>query len=77
MELAEDVRLSSKGKEIYALRKETTQRVFADAKEKHFMRYTHYRGLAKLKMQTMLTFAAMNLKKIAGWKKRNGLLPGV
>jgi len=75
MELAEDVRLSSKGKEIYALRKETTERAFADAKEKHFMRYTHYRGLAKLKMQTLLTFVAMNLKKMARWKRKNGLLP--
>jgi len=48
MERAEDVRHSSKGKEIYSLRSQTIERVFADAKEKHFMRYTHYRGLAKL-----------------------------
>ena len=71
MELAEDVRHSPKGKVAYSLRKETVERVFADAKEKHFMRYTHYRGLAKLKMQTLLTFATMNLKKMARWKKRN------
>jgi hypothetical protein len=45
MELAEDVRHSPKGKVAYSLRKETVERVFADAKEKHFMRYTHYRGL--------------------------------
>lgn len=75
MELAEDVRLSPEGKEIYAMRKETIERVFADAKEKHFMRYTHYRGLAKLRMQALLTFACMNLKKLAKWKKKNGLLP--
>jgi len=74
MELAEDVRHSPEGKAAYALRKETIERVFADAKEKHFMRYTHYRGLAKLKMQTLLTFAAMNLKKLARWKKKNGML---
>jgi len=77
MELAEDVRHSPKGKATYALRKETIERVFADAKEKHFMRYTHYRGLAKLKMQTLLTFAAMNLKKLARWKRKNGVLSGV
>jgi len=71
MELAEDIRHSPKGKATYLLRKETVERVFADAKEKHFMRYTHYRGLAKLKMQTLLTFAAMNLKKMAKWKKKN------
>jgi len=74
MELAEDVRHSSEGKAAYLLRKETIERVFADAKEKHFMRYTHYRGLAKLKTQTLLTFTAMNLKKLARWKKRNGML---
>jgi len=75
MELAEDVRHSPEGKEIYALRGQTIERVFADAKEKHFMRYTYYRGQAKLRMQILLTFTAMNLKKLAKWKKLNGLLP--
>jgi hypothetical protein len=74
MELAEDVRHSDRGKEVYALRKETIERVFADAKEKHTMRYTHLRGLARLKMQTLLTFACMNLKKLAKWKWIKGLL---
>lgn len=76
MELAEDVRHSDRGKEIYALRKETIERIFADAKEKHFMRYTFLRGLARLKTQTLLTFACMNLKKLAKWKRiKGGLLP--
>ena len=74
MELAEDVRLSPEGKEMYALRGQTIERVFADAKEKHFMRYTYFRGLKKLRMQVLLTFAAMNLKKLAKWKKKNGSL---
>jgi len=73
MDLAEDVRHSPEGKEIYTMRGQTIERVFADAKEKHFMRYTHYRGLAKLRMQALLTFAAMNLKKMAKWKRINGL----
>jgi transcription elongation factor Elf1 len=77
MELAEDVRHSPKGKEIYALRSQTIERIFADAKEKHFMRYTQFRGMAKVKMQVMLTFACMNLKKLAKWKKKNGLLPSI
>ena len=77
MELAEDVRHSPGGKDIYMMRGQTIERVFADAKEKHFMRYTHYRGLAKLRMQTLLTFSAMNLKKLARWKKQNGLLSHV
>jgi len=75
MELAEDIRHSPEGKELYSMRGQTIERVFADAKEKHFMRYTYYRGLAKLRMQVLLTFAAMNLKKLAKWKRRNGLLP--
>lgn len=74
MERAEDVRHSARGKEIYTLRSQTIERVFADAKEKHFMRYTHFRGLARLKMQVLLIFACMNLKKLAKWKKKNGLL---
>ncbi len=40
MELSEDVRHSPLGKETYKLRCETIERVFADAKEKHAMRYT-------------------------------------
>jgi transposase len=75
IDLAEDARLTPEGKEIYMMRGQTIERVFADAKEKHFMRYTHYRGLAKLRMQILLTFSAMNLKKLAKWKRQNGLLP--
>ncbi|WP_187373557.1 transposase, partial [Neobacillus jeddahensis] len=48
-------------------RKEMVERVFADAKEKHGMRWTTLRGLKKLSMQAMLTFAAMTLKKMATW----------
>jgi hypothetical protein len=44
---------------------QTNERVFADAKEKHGMRWTTLRGLEKLSMQAMLTFAAMNFKKLA------------
>jgi transposase len=75
MELAEDVRHSPRGKEIYSLRSQTIERVFADAKEKHAMRYTQYRGKARLKMQVLLTFACMNLKKLAKWKRINGFFP--
>jgi len=67
MEEAEHLRHSYDIKQIYAKRKETIERVFADAKEKHGMRWTTLRGLKKLSMQAMLTFAAMNLKKLATW----------
>lgn len=75
MEKAEDYRHMLKYKAIYARRKETIERVFADAKEKHNMRYTQYRGLAKVKAEAALRFACMNLKKLALWMKRYGLLP--
>ena len=42
--------------------------MFADAKEKHAMRYTPYRGLAQVRNWVRLKFAAMNLKKLARWK---------
>jgi hypothetical protein len=48
-------------------RNQTNERVFSDAKEKHGMRWTTLRGLEKLSMQAMLTFTAMNLKKLANW----------
>jgi len=67
VEEAEHLRHHVKVKKIYAKRKETVERVFADAKEKHGMRWTTLRGLKKLSMQAMLTFAAMNLKKLATW----------
>ena len=46
------------------------ERVFADAKEKHAMRYTLYRGLAAVTAWVKLKFAAMNLKKLALHKGR-------
>ena len=47
------------------MRKEKIERVFADAKEKHAMRYTPYTGLAQVSNWVRLKFAAMNLKKFA------------
>jgi hypothetical protein len=35
--------------------------------KKHDMRKTALRGLKKLPMQAMLTFAAINLKNMANW----------
>ena len=65
MEQVEDYRHIRGMKNIYSRRKETIERVFADGKEKHGMRYTHYRGLAKVKMELTLMFTCMNLKKLA------------
>lgn len=57
----------------YAQRKETIERVFADAKEKHAMRYTHHRGLAAVTRWVRLKYAAMNLKKLANWSWRGSI----
>lgn len=68
LEEAEHLRHSRYNRELYSLRKETVERVFADMKEKHGLRYTHYRGLGKVHSEVMLTFACMNLKKLATWQ---------
>lgn len=75
LEIAEDVRYTERGKSLYKKRGETIERVFADAKERHGMRYTHYRGLRKVQHHLTLLFACMNLKKLALWKRKNGMLP--
>ena len=67
LDIAESIRKTDLGKELYAKRKESIERVFADAKEKHAMRYTHHRGLARVSQWVRLKFAAMNLKKLATW----------
>ena len=67
LDLAEQLRKTTRGKEIYQMRKETIERVFADAKEKHAMRYTHHRGLTAVTRWVRLKYAAMNLKKLAIW----------
>ena len=65
IEQAEDIRHTPLGKETYELRSQTIERVFADAKEKHAMRYTPYRGLAAVTNWVKLKFAVLNLKKLA------------
>lgn len=71
IELTEDIRHTPKYQELYKQRKETIERVFADAKEKYAMRYTPYRGLAQVQNWVKLKFAAMNLKKFSTrlWKE--------
>lgn len=77
VEMAEDVRHTPLYRDIYKLRQQKIERVFADAKEKHGMRYTQYRGLAQVTNWVKLKFAAMNLKKLATWKwKRKNPSPG-
>ncbi len=67
LDVMEQLRKTDYGKDLYAQRKETIERVFADAKEKHAMRYTHRRGLPHVTSWVRLKYAAMNLKKLAKW----------
>ena len=73
LDLVEQIRKTQRAKDIYAQRKETIERVFADAKEKHAMRYTHHRGLAAVTRWVRLKYAAMNLKKLANWSWNNSI----
>ena len=65
MEKSEDIRYTIGNKEIYQRRKETIERLFGTAKEQHGFRYTQYTGKARMEMKAGLTFACMNLKKLA------------
>ena len=73
LDLAEEVRKNEYARMLYRQRKESIERVFADAKEKHAMRYTHHRGLAAVTRWVRLKYAAMNLKKLANWSWKNSL----
>lgn len=70
LDQVEELRYTETNKQLYKRRKETIERVFADAKEKHGLRWTNYRSLEKVTVHTMLTFAAMNLKKLATWLEK-------
>lgn len=58
-------RLSKSGKKLYAKRKETIERSFADAKQLHGFRYCRLRGLKNVQEQALMTAACQNIKKIA------------
>ena len=68
VEQAEEIRHTDKWKEIYPKRKETIERVFADDKENHCLRFTRIRGLKKNGHQAALIFACHNLQRMANWK---------
>ena len=64
-EKANALRLTKWGKKVYARRKETVERSFADAKQHHGHRYARFRGLMKVQMQCLLAATAQNMKKMA------------
>ena len=74
MEQCEEIRHTIGMKELYSKRKETIERIFGTAKEAHGFRYTQMIGKAGMRMKVGLTYACMNLKKLAKIKQRMGLL---
>lgn len=73
-EEAEHVRHTDEWKKIYPKRKETIERVFADAKENHGMRFTRLKGLQKNQHESLIIFSCHNLKKMGLSKQRLGLI---
>lgn len=59
-------------KDLYKYRKETIERIFGLAKELHGFRYTQLFGKAQMEVKAALTYACLNLKKLAKrrWKTR-------
>ena len=70
LELCEDIRYGIGMKEKYQKRKETIERLFGTAKENHGFRYTQMFGKARMEMKVGLTYACMNLKKLASIKQK-------
>ena len=75
IEMTEDIRHTIGMSELYQQRKQTIERIFGSAKENHGFRYTQQYGKARMEMKVGLTYACMNLKKLAGILKRRGWLP--
>lgn len=73
LDQCEDLRHTQLSKELYPLRKETIERCFGSAKENHGLRYTNMVGKARMNMKVGLTFACMNLKKLAMMMRKRGL----
>lgn len=74
MEKCEDIRYTTRMKQLYELRKETIERIFGTAKENHGFRYTQMYGKARMEMKVGLTYLCMNLKKLAKMKQNLGIM---
>lgn len=71
IEQTEDIRHTLGNKEIYAMRKETIERIFGTIKEHHGFRYTLMKGKAKMEMKSLITFTCINMKKLVKILARN------
>lgn len=73
MEQCEEIRHSLGMKSIYNTRKQTIERLFGTAKEFHGLRYSNLIGKEKMHMKIGLTFACLNMKKLAKMLKLRDL----
>ena len=74
METCEDIRHTLGMKDLYKKRKETIERLFGTAKENHCFRYTQMYGKARMEMKVGMTFACLNLKKLARILNKRGII---
>ena len=65
LEQADTFTKTHNGKRIYAWRKQTIERSFAEAKELHGLRYARMLGIRNMYEQSFLTAAVQNMKRIA------------
>lgn len=72
-----ELRRTDFGKELYARRKETIERSFADGKELHGLRYARMRGLSRVLEQCLLSAAVQNIKKLAMMLDRRHIVPAM
>ncbi len=62
MEEAKHLRHTSYNKEVYPIKSQTIERVFADIKEKHGIHYTSLKGVKKIKCRLCLFLLTLILK---------------
>lgn len=65
IEICEDIRHSDGMRDLYCQRKESIERLFGTAKEHHGFRYTHLVGTELMEFKVGLTYACLNMKKLA------------
>ena len=65
LEQADAFTKTSSGKRIYAWRKETIERSFAEAKELHGLHHARMLGIRNLYEPSFLTAAVQNMKRMA------------
>jgi hypothetical protein len=77
LEEAEENRYTLGIRDYYKLRKETIERDFGLAKELHGFRYTQEYGQARMEWKAALTYACMNLKKLARKRWKTCTIPAL